>query len=232
MSKTNSPRKRNRLSRRTARAEPLETRCMMTAVGLTTVDLPTPVSDNMLLPAIQKIHGSVQVAGPAGGASDNEFLRGVASSDTFVSRTNRLADPQSDGILFGGAGTALLIVNNGDGSDFRIANDGDGSSSVLREEAVDAFFAFDPAFTGGIMDRAETSNGLLGNRGNDFLEGGSGNDFLEGGEGYDSLHDQRSNVIIGSVGLNGLISLDLDGGEGNDFSRQNEAAVNNPAEKA
>ena len=43
------------------------------------------------------------------------------------------------GVVLGQDGNDLLIVNNGDGSDF------------LESDSADAFFAYDPAFTGGVF---------------------------------------------------------------------------------
>ena len=104
--------------------------------------------------------------------------------------------------MLGEAGSDLLIVNNGDGSDFLEGGSGTDTVQVNGANGAGDDFSVSP---NGQRVRFQRDNlGLftldIGTTENLDVNGQGGND-----------------IIIGSVGLNGLISLDLDGGEGNDL---------------
>ncbi len=129
------------------------------------------------------------------GGDGADVLRGGAGNDTLLG--NRGND-----IVLGQDGNDLLIVNNGDGSDFLEGGEGLDTVQVNGSNTAGDDFSID---TDGKRVWFQRSNlGLftldIGTTENLDVNGQGGND-----------------IIIGSVGLSGLISLDLDGGEGNDL---------------
>ncbi len=129
------------------------------------------------------------------GGDGEDVLRGGAGNDTL------LGGRGSD-FMLGQDGDDLLIVNNGDGSDFLEGGDGNDTVQVNGSNSAGDSFRVDP---NGERVRFRRVNLNLFT-----LDIGSTENLDVNGQG-------GSDVIIGAVGLNGLISLDLDGGEGNDL---------------
>ncbi len=129
------------------------------------------------------------------GGDGVDVLRGGAGNDTLLGG-------RGNDIVLGEAGSDLLIVNNGDGSDFLEGGSGTDTVQVNGANGAGDDFSIDP---NGQRVRFQRNNlGLF------TLDIGTVENLDVNGQG-------GSDVIIGSVGLNGLISLDLDGGEGNDL---------------
>ncbi len=129
------------------------------------------------------------------GSEGADVLRGGAGNDTLLG--NRGND-----IVLGQDGNDLLIVNNGDGSDFLEGGDGDDRAQLFgADDGADDVMIM-PAAAGVRVEGTAPSAFSLD---------------LSTVENLDVNGQGGSDVIIGSVGLNGLISLDLDGGEGNDL---------------
>ena len=129
------------------------------------------------------------------GGDGADVLRGGAGNDTLIGgRDNDTA--------LGQDGNDLLIVNNGDGSDFLEGGEGLDTVQVNGDNGAGDSFRVDP--NGERVRFRRTNLGLF------TLDIGTTENLDVNGQG-------GSDVIIGSVGLNGLISLDLDGGEGNDL---------------
>ena len=130
------------------------------------------------------------------GGDGIDVLRGGAGNDTLLG--NRGND-----IVLGEAGSDLLIVNNGDGSDFLEGGSGTDTVQVNGADGAGDDFSVSP---NGQRVRFQRDNlGLftldIGTTENLDVNGQGGND-----------------IIIGSASVSmDLISLDLDGGEGNDL---------------
>lgn len=129
------------------------------------------------------------------GSDGADVLRGGAGNDTLLG--NRGND-----VVLGQDGNDLLIVNNGDGSDFLEGGEGLDTVQVNGDNGAGDSFRVDP--NGERVRFRRVNLGLF------TLDIGTTENLDVNGQG-------GSDVIIGSVGLNGLISLDLDGGEGNDL---------------
>ena len=138
------------------------------------------------------------------GSSGNDTLRGRGDDDRLFGGTGNdvlLGDAGNDQVR-GQAGSDLLIHNNGDGSDFLEGGDGNDFVQVNGANGAGDDFSIDP---NGSRVRFQRNNlGLF------TLDIGTTENLDVNGQG-------GSDVIVGSVGLQGLISLDLDGGEGNDL---------------
>ncbi len=138
------------------------------------------------------------------GGSGNDTIRGGDNADQIFGGSGNdvlLGDRGNDNVN-GGAGNDLLIWNNGDGSDTMEGGDGNDFVQLNGANGAGDDISIDP---NGDRIRVQRNNlGLftldIGTVENLDINGQGGND-----------------VIVGSVGLNGLISLDLDGGEGNDL---------------
>ncbi len=129
------------------------------------------------------------------GGEGNDLLIGGSGNDVL------LGDRGNDRVE-GQDGSDLLIVNNGDGSDFLEGGEGFDFVQVNGSNTAGDDFSIDP---NGERVRFQRNNlGLF------TLDIGTVENLDVNGQG-------GSDVIIGSVGLNGLIDLDLDGGEGNDL---------------
>ena len=129
------------------------------------------------------------------GGDGIDVLRGGAGNDTLIGG-------KANDIVLGEAGNDLQIWNNGDGSDFFEGGSGTDTVQVNGADGAGDDFSISP---NGNRVRFQRDNlGLftldIGTTENLDVNGQGGND-----------------VITGSVELNGLISLDLDGGEGNDL---------------
>ncbi|MEM8680515.1 MAG: calcium-binding protein, partial [Planctomycetota bacterium] len=129
------------------------------------------------------------------GGDGVDVLRGGAGNDTLLGH-------RGDDIVLGESGDDLMVVNNGDGSDFLEGGDDDDTVQVNGADGAGDDFSIDP---NGNRVRFQRNNlGLF------QLDIGTTEDLDVNGQG-------GSDVIVGSVGLVNLISLDLDGGEGNDL---------------
>ena len=139
------------------------------------------------------------------GSSGNDVIRGGNNDDRIFGGSGNdtlLGDRGNDRVL-GQTGSDLLIVNNGDGSDVLEGGDGDNDTvQVNGANGAGDDFSIDP---NGARVRFQRNNlGLFA------LDIGTTENLDVNGQG-------GSDVIAGSVGLNGLIELDLDGGQGNDL---------------
>ena len=129
------------------------------------------------------------------GADGVDTLRGGAGNDTLVGG-------RGNDIVLGENGLDLMIWNNGDDSDFMEGGEGLDTVQVNGANASGDSFRVDP---NGERVRFRRTNLELFT-----LDIGTTENLDVNGQG-------GGDVMIGSVGLNGLISLDLDGGEGNDL---------------
>lgn len=138
------------------------------------------------------------------GGSGNDTLRGAGNDDRLFGGSGNdvlLGDRGNDRVE-GQDGSDLLIWNNGDGSDFLEGGEGNDFVQVNGANGAGDDFSIDP---NGNRVRFQRNNlGLF------TLDIGTTENLDVNGQG-------GSDVIVGSVGLNGLIDLDLDGGEGNDL---------------
>ena len=138
------------------------------------------------------------------GGSGNDFLRGRGNDDRLFGgdgNDTQLGDRGND-LVNGQAGRDLLIWNNGDGSDLMEGGDDSDTVQVNGANGAGDDFSIDP---NGERVRFQRNNlGLF------TLNIGTTEDLDVNGQGGDD-------TIVGSVGLVGLIELDLDGGEGNDL---------------
>jgi Ca2+-binding RTX toxin-like protein len=129
------------------------------------------------------------------GGDGVDVLRGGAGNDVLIGG-------RGNDIMLGQDGSDLLIWNNGDGSDFMEGGAGFDFVQVNGSNTAGDDFSIDP---NGERVRFQRNNlGLF------TLNIGTTENLDVNGQG-------GSDVIIGSVGLVGLIGLDLDGGEGNDL---------------
>lgn len=129
------------------------------------------------------------------GGDGGDVLRGGAGNDTLIGG-------RGNDIVLGEDGNDLIIVNEGDGSDQLEGGEGFDFVQVNGANGAGDDFSIGP---NGERVRFQRNNlGLF------TLDIGTTENLDVNGQG-------GSDVIIGSVGLNGLISLDLDGGEGNDL---------------
>lgn len=130
------------------------------------------------------------------GGDGVDVLRGGAGNDTLIGG-------RGNDVMLGQDGSDLLIVNDGDGSDFLEGGAGFDFVQVNGSNTAGDDFSIDPIDHGRV--RFQRNNlGLF------TLDIGTTENLDVNGQG-------GSDVIIGSVGLNGVIGLDLDGGEGNDL---------------
>lgn len=138
------------------------------------------------------------------GGADNDFIRGGGGVDRLFGGTGNdtiLGDRGNDNVQ-GQSGFDLMIWNNGDGSDVLEGGDDRDVVQVNGANGAGDDFSIDP---NGDRVRFQRNNlGLF------TLDIGGVEDLDVNGQG-------GSDVIAGSVGLSGLIELDLDGGEGNDL---------------
>ncbi len=129
------------------------------------------------------------------GGDGVDTLRGGAGNDTLIGG-------RGNDVKLGEAGDDLFVWNNGDGSDLM---EGGGDSDTVQVNGADAAgddFSIAP---NGARVRFQRNNlGLFA------LDIGTTENLDVNGQG-------GGDVIAGSVGLLGLIELDLDGGEGNDL---------------
>jgi Ca2+-binding RTX toxin-like protein len=129
------------------------------------------------------------------GGDGVDVLRGGAGNDVLIGG-------RGNDVVLGQDGNDLLIVNNGDGSDFLEGGADIDTVQVNGSNTAGDDFSIDP---NGERVRFRRNNlGLF------TLNIGTTENLDVNGQG-------GSDVIVGSTGLNGLISLDLDGGEGNDL---------------
>ena len=138
------------------------------------------------------------------GGSDNDTLRGQGNDDRLFGGNGNdvlIGDSGNDRVQ-GQTGNDLMVWNNGDGSD--VIDGGEGNDAVQvngNNNAGDDF---------SVAPNGERVRFLRNNLGLFSLDIGTTETLDVNGQG-------GSDVIAGSVGLNGLIALDLDGGEGNDL---------------
>ncbi len=181
------------------------------ALGLGGNDQITLNEFNGSLPSAYLLGGSGNdlLIGGAGqdylsGSTGNDTIRGGGNDDQIFGGSGNdvlLGDRGNDRVE-GQDGSDLLIWNNGDGSDFLEGGAGNDFVQVNGANGAGDDFSIDP---NGERVRFQRNNlGLF------TLDIGTTENLDVNGQG-------GSDVIIGSVGLNGLISLDLDGGEGNDL---------------
>ena len=128
------------------------------------------------------------------GGSGNDTILGGAGNDTLLG--NRGND-----IVLGQDGNDLLIVNNGDGSDFLEGGEGWDSVRVNGSDGDDRF----------VIAPTDTGVRLTGTGAESFSLNFSKI------ESVDVNARGGNDIIVGSVGLAGVVALDLDGGEGNDL---------------
>ena len=129
------------------------------------------------------------------GGDGADVLRGGAGNDTLLGG-------RGNDVMLGQDGSDLLIWNNGDGSDFMEGGEGLDFVQVNGDNSAGDSFRVDP--NGERVRFRRTNLNLF------TLDIGTTENLDVNGQG-------GSDVIIGSTGLNGLIGLDLDGGEGNDL---------------
>ncbi|APZ96599.1 calcium-binding protein [Fuerstiella marisgermanici] len=169
----------------------------------------------------------VEVDGGAGndlliGSDGADFLLGGDGNDTLVGSggADVLRGGEGDDVLIGGAGDDtlvgdkgndvmlgedgddLLIWNNGDNDDLMEGGDGNDTVQVNGADGAGDDFSITPNGSRVQFDR----NNLIPFT----LDIGTTEKLDVNGQGGDE-------VIAASTGLVGLISLDLDGGEGNDL---------------
>ena len=130
------------------------------------------------------------------GGDGVDVLRGGAGNDTLIGG-------RGNDVVLGQDGSDLLIVNDGDGSDSLEGGAGFDFVQVNGSNTAGDDFSIDPIDHGRVRFR-RNNLGLF------TLNIGTTENLDVNGQG-------GSDVIIGSVGLNGVIGLDLDGGEGNDL---------------
>ena len=129
------------------------------------------------------------------GSDGTDTLRGGAGNDTLLGG-------RGNDVKLGEDGNDLLIWNDGDGSDFNEGGEGLDTVQVNGANGAGDSFRVDP--NGERVRFRRTNLGLF------TLDIGTTENLDVNGQG-------GGDVIIGATGLNGLISLDLDGGEGNDL---------------
>ncbi|WP_425395450.1 beta strand repeat-containing protein [Aeoliella sp.] len=129
------------------------------------------------------------------GGDGVDVLRGGAGNDTLIGG-------QGNDIKLGEADDDLFVWNNGDGSDLIEGGDDNDTVQVNGSNTAGDDFSIDPNGNRVLFQR--NNLGLF------QLDIGTTEDLDVNGQG-------GSDVIAGSVGLSGLIELDLDGGEGNDL---------------
>ena len=138
------------------------------------------------------------------GGDDNDLLIGGDGVDTLRggAGNDTLIGGRGNDVKLGEAGRDLLIWNNGDGSDLLEGGAGDDTVQVNGADGAGDDFSVNP---NGARVRFQRNNlGLFS------LDIGTTEDLDVNGQGGDDR-------IVGSAGLNGLIDLDLDGGEDNDL---------------
>ncbi len=129
------------------------------------------------------------------GGDGIDILRGGAGNDTLIGG-------RGNDIALGEEGRDLFIWNNGDGSDLLEGGSQDDTIQVNGADGAGDDFSIDP---NGQRVRFQRNNlGLF------QLDIGTTESLDVNGLGGDD-------VIAGSVGLSGLIDLDLDGGDDNDL---------------
>ena len=129
------------------------------------------------------------------GGDGGDVLRGGAGNDTLLGG-------RGNDVQIGEEGNDLLIWNNGDGSDLMEGGDDLDTVQVNGANGAGDSFRIDP--NGERVRFRRTNLGLFS------LDIGTTENLDVNGQG-------GSDIIIGTTGLDGLISLDLDGGEGNDL---------------
>jgi len=102
----------------------------------------------------------------------------------------------------GGSGDDRIVWNNGDGNDVIEGGAGDDSVQVNGTDSAGDHIVIRPNGQRVIVERS--------NFGNFQLDIGTVETVEVNGQGGDDM-------IVGSTGLNGLVKLELDGGDGNDF---------------
>ncbi len=141
------------------------------------------------------------------GGADNDLIRGGNNDDRLFggSGNDTILGDRGNDSMQGQTGSDLLIWNNGDGSDTMEGGTGENETDTVQVNGADGAgddFSIDP---NGDRVRFQRNNlGLF------TLDIGSIEDLDVNGQG-------GADVIAGSVGLLGLIELDLDGGEDNDL---------------
>jgi Ca2+-binding RTX toxin-like protein len=175
-------------------------------------------------------------AGPAGGFSDNDFLRGGDGRDTV--RFERRTEPvraSSDGVANDGqAGEADNVqvdveqIVGGAGADTLVGGPGDDRiDGAGGDDFIDGLGGND-SLEGGTEDGG--SDHIAGGPGNDALSGSAGDDSIDGGEGVDVAsggdgsdfgdggagEDRLSGAGGADTLVGGTANDDLDGGDGDD----------------
>ncbi|MEM7204152.1 MAG: calcium-binding protein [Planctomycetota bacterium] len=129
------------------------------------------------------------------GGDGVDVLRGGDGNDTVIGG-------RGNDIVLGEAGDDLLVWNNRDGSDLMEGGTDQDTVQVNGDDAAGDDFSIDP--NGGRVRFQRNNLSLFS------LDIGTTEDLDVNGQGGDDF-------IVGSVGLDGLIDLDLDGGDGNDL---------------
>ncbi|MGI9428697.1 MAG: calcium-binding protein [Bythopirellula sp.] len=189
-------------------------------VNNTTVILASGLDGNDSI-LLNEFNGALPQATLLGG-DDNDTLIGGAGEDTILGGAGNDLLRGGDNVdrMFGGSGNDTLLGDRGNdnvqgqsGFDLLIWNNGDGSDTIEGGTDNDVVqvngangagddFSIDP---NGSRVRFQRNNlGLFA------LDIGGVEDLDVNGQG-------GGDIIAGSVGLVGLIELDLDGGEGNDL---------------
>jgi len=154
------------------------------------------------------------------GGQVSDYLSGGWGNDA-------LHGNDGDDILQGGAGGDVLIggrghdlLSGGEGDDFFLWLEGDGSDVVLGGPGRDTLQVNGNDFAGDVFEiLAEDHLVRL-----EHLSDKAVGIVAEGVERLDVNGRQGNDTILGSVGIAGLgVSLDLDGGEGDDFLHGSDA---------
>jgi Ca2+-binding RTX toxin-like protein len=137
------------------------------------------------------------------GGAGNDSITGGDGDDLLTGGDgdDRLVGFKGDDRMLGDAGNDRMVWNNGDGSDLMEGGDGDDTAAVNGSET--AGDAFTIAANAGRVDFDRVNFGLFS------LDIGSTETLVVNGLGGDD-------TITGGAGLDGLIVLELAGGDGND----------------
>ena len=138
------------------------------------------------------------------GGSGNDLLIGGDGADVLVGGTGNdtLIGMLGNDLVFGQEGNDLLIVNSDDGNDLLEGGEGSDTVQVNGSNLAGDSFRIDP--NGDQVRFRRTNLGLF------TLD-------IKTTENLDVNSQGGNDLIIASEGLDGLINLDLDGGQGNDL---------------
>ncbi len=130
------------------------------------------------------------------GGEGADVLLGLLGDDLLVGDTG-------DDFVFGGFGDDTIVWNNGDGSDLMDGGAGDDRVQVNGADAAGDDFIIEASVEAGFVQFARQNLGLF------QLDITKVETLEVNGQGGDD-------IITGAQGLDGLISLELNGGDGKD----------------